>query len=231
MSPYEVANNLLQTPSLKRILALTMSIPSVTLIYFNNPGRAFGIRVCLAVAHSLGKVKYTDERIAFADFGKLKPDLPLGSLPVLRFDDTGETMCQSIVLGRWASEKAGMTPKDDKLALRVEEVSESLNECWSATPFGGDKETLQTRREEWMKKTEAKFLPYFEKRLAEKGGPFFCGRDLSVADLWVYTFTTMVENGFYDHVPKDWLTGGTYPGLKALTEAVRAHPVVVEHGK
>lgn len=211
-----------------------MSVPTVTLTYFQAPGRAFAIRVCLGAAQSAGKLKFIDERLPFAEIQARKANPPegycppLGQVPILRFD-TGETFCQSIAIGRWASEQGGLLPKDELLALRVDEVSASLNECWSAAPFGGD--DLKQRREAWMKATESRFLPYFEKRLAEMGGPFFLGKDLSIADLWVYTLCNMVETGFYDHVPKDWLTGGAYPGLKTLTDAVREHPLVVQYGK
>jgi glutathione S-transferase len=113
-------------------------------------------------------------------------------------------------------------------ALLVDEVTASLDEMWSAAPFGGAPEELKAKREAWIAAISGKQFKYFERRLSESGGPFVLGSELSVADLWLFTLADMITTGFFDHVPRDLLEG--FPGMNALYKAVKAHPVVVAHG-
>ena len=69
-------------------------------------------------------------------------------------------------------------------------------------------------------------IPYFEADLA---GPFSNGKELSIADLFLYSMSLMISSGFLDHVPTDTLAG--YPKLVALFEAVKAHPAVVAYSE
>ena len=42
--------------------------------------------------------RYLDERLSGEEFGKLKPSLTYGQVPVLSYN--GETICQSITIAR-----------------------------------------------------------------------------------------------------------------------------------
>lgn len=205
------------------------------LTYFPISGRAFPIRVCMKAAG----LPFEDERLPGPAWRERKAagcpgmDVPLGQLPVMALP-SGESFCQSIALARFAAKKSGLYPVDDDVAaLRVDEVVDTLNDVMVSAPMGGTPEELKAKREAWTA-SSARFLAYFERRLGEvaASGPFFLGAKLSVADLWLYVLLSMTNEGFYDHVAKDWIVGSAaYPRLTALFEAVKAHPLVVAHGQ
>ena len=58
--------------------------PTYEIIYFDGPGRAEAIRVMLHVAG----IEFKDTRIAGKDWPEYKPETPLGSMPILKVDDT-----------------------------------------------------------------------------------------------------------------------------------------------
>lgn len=105
-----------------------MSEPEYELVYFDAAGRAEATRILL---HAAG-VKFTDTRIKFDDWPTMKAKTPLGFVPILKVD--GKPYCQSSALVRFAAKKAGWYPKDDILAMAVDEVFETLNELSGKAP-------------------------------------------------------------------------------------------------
>lgn len=99
------------------------------------------------------------------------------------------------------------------------------SQVWSKVPFGGS--DPKAAREAWVT-LAAKWFVYFEARLAERGGPFFLGKDLSLADLFVYVLVDGLKTGFFDHIPTDTLDA--YPHTGAFYSAVKEHPIMVAHG-
>ena len=78
------------------------------LTYFAIPGRGESIRLALAIAG----IAFTDERIPFPEWPKLKPNTPFGSLPLLTLS-TGESFSQQRAILRAVGTETGLYPKDD----------------------------------------------------------------------------------------------------------------------
>jgi glutathione S-transferase len=196
--------------------------PKLRLTYFDSKGRAQPIRICLRIA----KLEFEDERLPFPVFGEKKAagEFPLGQLPVLSID--GKVYCQSQALTRWAARKAGLYPADELKALVVEEIVSTINDASASLPYrtpGETEESFKPKREAWFP-AAARFWKFLEARLAEHGGPFFLGKELSFADLVVFTLVDSIQAGNWDHVPVDVFTA--YPSLLALHKAVGEDPLV-----
>ncbi len=73
------------------------------------------------------------------------------------------------------------------------------------------------------------YLAFVDKRVAESGGPFVTGKELSVADLSLFSFLHALKAGTFDHVSKD--AAAPWPRLDVLYAAVGSHPLVLAHGK
>lgn len=76
-------------------------MPNYKLIYFNGKGRAEIARFIFA--HT--GVQYEDVRVTGDEFGKMKPTLPAGCLPILEID--GEQLAGSGVIARFLAEEYG----------------------------------------------------------------------------------------------------------------------------
>ena len=66
----------------------------IKLSYFNARGRAETARLILAHAG----VRYIDQRLTADQFNKVKPRLPYGQLPTIKFE--GEVICTSMSIAR-----------------------------------------------------------------------------------------------------------------------------------
>ena len=69
------------------------------------------------------------------------------------------------------------------------------------------------------------YLSRLQQRLEDRGGGYFAGGRLSVADLKVFVWIDHLKSGKLDHIPTD-LPDRVAPKLVALHERVRSHPAV-----
>merc|ERR1712151_94198 len=99
----------------------------VELIYFGIHGRVFVTRLLMGLS---GK-PFKDTKITFEEFAKMKADLPLGQLPILKVD--GETFCQSVAIMRFAAAQAGLPALDAKQELRSNMLVDSMTEIFDKT--------------------------------------------------------------------------------------------------
>lgn len=200
----------------------------IKLTYFPVAARAFPTRFALRVAG----IAFEDERIKGTDLAARRGELgysdaiPLGQLPVLTID--GKAYTQSTALARWAAKKAHLYPTDDLLALKVDEVTATLDELWGKLPRDADPAAHKAKREEFAAKVAPKYMHFLEKKATEGGGPFVTGGDLSVADLWLLVLVESFQAGMYDHIPAEWIA--QWPGVVAVAAAVKAHPLFAAHG-
>merc|ERR1712226_1597371 len=74
----------------------TPNMPMVKLSYFDLEGRGELVRLLL---HA-GNIDFEDFRFGFADWPKIKPNTPFGSVPVLTWD--GEEMAQTMAIVRFS---------------------------------------------------------------------------------------------------------------------------------
>ena len=61
---------------------------------------------------------------------------------------------------------------------------------------------------------------------AQVEGPFFGGKELSVADLKLYIVMNWIKRGVIDYIPAS--SFDSYPRLSALFNAVENHPKIVD---
>merc|ERR1712088_556503 len=125
----------------------------IRLTYFPARGRAEISRLILTYA----AVKYDDIRLTGEEFGKVKPILPYGSVPIL--EHKGEA---------------------DEIVLGINGIFESVAKCIFAPE--GEKAGLKKKL---IEETLPLKLGQLEARLCLRGGQFFAGNALTYADLMV----------------------------------------------
>ena len=199
------------------------------LTYFNAAGRAFATRLCLSAAG----IAFEDERISWADMQARKAaspaSFPLGQMPVLALP-SGAVVSQSGAHMRYAAKKAGLYPRDDdERALIIDECLATTDEMMGKTPQNPDAAVKKALREAFAASPTGlpKYLGFFVGKLAASGGPFLLGRDLSLADIDLLAALVAIESGSWDFIPPSVIP----TALAAHMAAVRAHPLVVQHGK
>lgn len=196
---------------------------SIKLTYFDLPGRAFAIRACLLKAG----VPFEDVRVKFPELVEKRgaagfnSQVPLGQLPILEID--GKVLVQSVAMARFAAKKAGMYPADDVKALLVDSVLETVNDMSASAPQDPDKEVKKTKREAWTQNKLPMFLNYLENNIDDEG-PYMFGKELGLADLFLFNTVNSFKTAGYDYVPATAVDG--YPKLNRLYEAAKDNEVV-----
>merc|ERR1739848_17331 len=102
----------------------------IRLTYFPARGRAEISRLILAYA----AVKYDDIRLTGEEFGKVKPILPYGSVPIL--EHKGEVLCESMAIAKYLAEECGLAgtcnltkAQADEIVLGINGIFESVAKC------------------------------------------------------------------------------------------------------
>lgn len=190
-------------------------------VYFDAPGRAEAIRVCLYIASQKegSDVDFKDTRIEGKDWAALKPATPLGSIPLLKLE--GFTHVQSLSLARYAAKLADLYPTDPVQAMYVDEVMETLNEMISSFPTSKDEEEKKKLREEFAATTMKKYVDFMESVIQHNSGGKGVAKTPSVADLLLKEIVGMVRAGFMDYIDKEYFDA--YPGILASAEAIDEH--------
>ena len=148
--------------------------------------------------------------------------VPLGQLPTLELP-SGEVVCQSMPILRWAARQSDLYPKDINDALIVDELCESIFEVRSKLPDAKDEAEKKKLREDYAANVMPKYLDYLVRRLESRGGPFFLGKQFSMADLIMARFVTGIAEKKFDYLSEDVFA--KWPALIKHFEATKAHPV------
>lgn len=153
------------------------------LMYYDGTGRAELSRLLFV----LGGIGFTDQRVRHADMAALKPQLPLGQVPVLEVD--GTTFLQSFAIARYAAHRGGLYPHDPVEALCVDMVSETLRDLLTVfialySESDADKKNVAT-----IKFLEQTVPSAFRVLEALVRGDFFLSDDrVSLADVHLFDF-------------------------------------------
>jgi glutathione S-transferase len=194
------------------------------LTYFDGRGRAEIIRLILVTAD----VPFTDNRITFEEFGKLKPTLPFGQLPVFEFDN--KVLCQSFTIARFLARKYGLAGKTDFEQAQAEMVADCIDDSLRPIVVFVRFEQDPVKKAELKKKYIEEQLPAFLKHLeamlvANKGGNgFFVGDALTWADLALVAAQGRLELG--PGLPTPFTD---YPKLNALFKRIVALPRIAPY--
>lgn len=190
-----------------------------------------GEKVRLAL--KLAGVPFTDNRLKFPDWQKVKPKTKYGQMPFVEAD--GEELYQSGALLRWAGQlgSGSLYPAatDPILCRKIEEMlglSDDINRAWSPalymgmgrhTSFGHPAEwpekdaVVKAMREKFVDEELPKFMAFLSAALAESSQAFICGPNPTIADCQLVPQLLYFTRGVADYVPKDCLR--KYPAVTA----------------
>ncbi|CEO99706.1 Glutathione S-transferase [Plasmodiophora brassicae] len=204
-----------------------MAPPSnIKITYFKNPGGAADptyITLLMAGIH------FDSEQIVYGspEWEKLKSSktLPFDQLPVATID--GKQYSQSKALFRYAGKLAGYYPQDPLTALKVDEITEALDDLIKVAAkafYEQDPNTRAKYADETFQTSFPKFVGGIEKLLESK--EFAVGHQVTLAD--IYTFTTMwaLKHKLKKHWDDKLLK--TYPKVECICKKIEGNPKVQE---
>ena len=208
-----------------------MSSSAYELLYFDAPGRAEAVRICL---HAAG-IQLKDTRPEFAEWPQIKPTTPLGKFPVLKINDV--QYCQSVALARYAGKMCGFYPTDSSEngptdALIVDIAMDTLNEIMSLNPMGEDREKVLAERKEFQKTTLTKYADYLES-LIQKNGSGETGfvSTPSIADILLKVEVEAMQGGYWtgdsEGIDKNFFD--SYPGIMGTVASISKNDKVVSY--
>lgn len=191
-------------------------------------GRGYVIRTCLNIAG----VPFEDERISFSELKERRGEagrsaaIPLGSIPVLTFPD-GRVVTQSMAIGRYAAKLAKLYPEDPEKALLVDEILDTVADIVTGAPQHADADVKKLLRAEYAAGKLNTFYSFLDEKLAANGGPFYFGRDLTVADVAVYGVLKSLRTGNFDYIPGDY--DSKWPQFQVFIDNMESNPVFAPH--
>jgi prostaglandin-H2 D-isomerase / glutathione transferase len=187
--------------------------PSIKLTYFDIEGVAESVRLALALSNT----EYEDIRVAFPDWGALKPTLPYGQLPVMTIDD-GPMLTQSKALLRHVGATYSSTLYPTNKILPIEEaigVVEDLQKSFSPAMnpqkalmpdgyFSTDegKEVIKKLRETFIATDLPKYMKFLAALLKRNDGKWLASTDEpTIADCYALPIVRGFTRGHMDHFP------------------------------
>ena len=200
-----------------------MSMPKVTLTYFDFPGsRGEECRLALF----LGNVPFEDERIQGADWPARKAATPFGALPVLTIEGHAP-IAQTNTILRMVGRHHGLHPSDQWETARQESLMEAVEDMRGKLgPMMRIKDEAEKKRarEEFASGFLPEWAAQIERQLGE--GPFVGGATINVVDLKLFVAMGPFLRGNIDYIPATIFQ--PYPKLLRVFEAVKSHPKVLE---
>jgi glutathione S-transferase len=162
--------------------------------------------------------------VPFQEWEALKPTMKYGTMPKITID--GVDHYQSDMMFMWVGlqdRKRGGVLFPESKEIDILELVGLVGDFWNSfTPalyvgmrpdsighFGleGDAKTkkIKEMRERFIANELPKFLKFFEGWMLESGGPFLLGKDITLADLTLYTRLRYFSAGIADYVPANCL--------------------------
>ncbi len=198
-------------------------MPTLKLTYFDfDGGRGESIRLALA----MGGIPFEDDRFGFDQWPDQQAAAPLHQVPVMEVD--GEVITQSNAMNRYVGKLSGLYPDDALEALHCDETMAAVEDVLGkiVTTFGiEDDEEMRKAREALTEGPLTLYLGWFGNMLAHRGGRYFAGDRLSVADLKVFVWIRSLNAGLLDYVPID-LVERLAPNLMEHCQRVEEHPKI-----
>jgi glutathione S-transferase len=201
-------------------------MPKLVYTYFDfDGGRGEVARIAMHVAG----IPFEDRRIAPKDWPAHRDSTPFQAMPVLEVD--GKVITQSNTINRYVGRLAGLYPKDDWQAVRVDEVMDAVEDI--TTKIGQtmrleDEAAKKSAREALVAGPLPRFLQQIEARLKAGGGEWFAENRLTVADLKCYYWVRWLRSGALDHIPAD-IVDRHAPLLAKHFERVKSQPKIAAY--
>jgi prostaglandin-H2 D-isomerase / glutathione transferase len=200
-------------------------MPKLKLSYFDFHG---GRGETARLAMHIGGIAFEDYRFAYAEFAEFRKSTPFGQAPTLEVD--GVMVTQSDAIARYVGKLAGLYPTDafqallcDEILSVIEDASVKIGPTYRMT---GDvqKEARLALANESM----PVYLRWLERQLQARGGEYFVGNQLTIADLKVFVDVRGLNSGRLDHIPTD-LVEKVAPGLNVHMQRIAQMPAVVQY--
>jgi glutathione S-transferase len=200
-------------------------MPKLVLTYFDIDGSRGEVA---RLALHLAGIAFEDKRIPRNDWARHRDSMPFQSVPVLEVD--GELIAQSNTINRYVGKLAGLYPRDDWQAARVDEVMDAIEDItiMIGSTFTLEGEAKRKAREALAAGSIPRFLQQIESRLKAGGGEWFVENRLTVADLKCYLWVRWLKSGVLDHVPAD-IVDEHAPLLVRHLERVKNHPKIAAY--
>lgn len=190
----------------------------------NHQARGEMARLALII----GKIPFEDDRITFDKWPALKPNTPLGSVPVAQID--GKEYVQTMALTRYFGKVGGLYPTCAKKALMIDQVVETVMDMQNSLFYykGTEKnEDMKNAREIIIKVDGSRYWGGCEKMLETiSSGPFVLGDVVSIADICITGIYLFLKCEYLDFVCPKALDG--YPRMHKVFRSVMAIPEVAE---
>ena len=200
-------------------------MPKLVLTYFDFDG---GRGEAARLAMHLAGIAFEDKRIAGKDWPAMRDTTPFQALPVLEVD--GRTIAQSNTIDRYVGKLAGLYPKDEWQAARVDEVMDAVEDITAriGNTIGLEGDAKKQAREALAAGPIPRFLQQLDARLKAGGGEWFVENRLTVADLKCFLWVRWLKSGALDHVPAD-IVDSHAPLLAKHLEKVKNHPKIAAY--
>ena len=217
--------------------------PRLRLTYLDL--KSFGEPIRLAL--TVGGFEFEDVRVSYEEVARLRAIgwLPFGQVPVLEIDGKVHAQCNAIL--RWVGSHSSPCLYPSSRAIQVDAVEELLVDIkklltpqWYKHAVPRNPATgafiASTALSEAQQTAVASALSehviparfaQLERVLSASGGPYLCGKALSICDLSFYVLGAGFRDGTYcDGIATTVLDN--CPGLRALLDRIAAHPKVAE---
>jgi glutathione S-transferase len=201
-------------------------MPKLKLFYFDfDGGRGEPARLAMHI----GGIEFEDQRVVFADWPAIKPQMQYQALPVLEVD--GKQLAQSNSINRFVGKLAGLYPSDPWQAALCDEIMDAVEDSTrllAGTFTIKNDDEKKAAREALAGGPLRLSLQQMQARLEKNGGKYFADNRLTVADLKVFAWIKDLTSGNFDYIPTD-LTNRVAPLLVEHFERVNTHPKVVAY--
>lgn len=196
------------------------------LSYFDLPGRGEAARLCMVV----GGIAFTDDRVAFADWPRLKAETPWLTLPYVELEG-GRRIAQTHAILRFLGSQTTprLYPTDLVQAACVDELLDAVNDIQvvvNAAGQGLPPEEKEAKRKEAVESgTAYTLLSKLDSYIAANGaGGHAVGDALTIADIKIFTALTFIVSGFFDGVPATALDG--FSNIQAVRKTTALVPQI-----
>lgn len=196
------------------------------LIYFGIPGRGEAVRLALAI----GGVDFEDARVPFQAWGKVKPTTPWGTVPVLELAD-GSQLAQARSILRFVGTATGLYPSEPRLAQRVDELLDALEDLDAAITGAGrglPKGELEAARLAAVSEGGAVYglLAKLDAFVEAHGrGGYAVGAEMTIASILTFVTLGRAVGGVFFGVPPT--VCDPFPHIQAVRRTVGRDPAVV----
>ncbi|RUS71653.1 hypothetical protein EGW08_020593 [Elysia chlorotica] len=193
---------------------ITMAQQPIKLHYFPLRGRAEVPRLVLHYA----KKEFTDNRIAPADWGTLKPKTPFGSLPYLEVGN--EAFGQSMAIASYVARESGLYGSNNIDALKIDQILQLREDLiieevkvWKEKDPAKNAEMTKNMNENVYPKILGNFEKLVKANQTKTGSKYAVGDKLTLADIILFEGTVTA-------CQKDPSILDKYPAVKSVATLV-----------